>query len=116
MDSSSVTSSGSSLHPLCASGEISSTLRAVAHTVQPLRDRRSAVAQPMPDEQPVMSTALEVHPDPSSDIKPPSVPCRRPLPAIMPLRASLAPAVDYRRREVDTVEDEDGDVEEGQQD
>jgi hypothetical protein len=34
----------------------------------------------------------------------------------MPLRASLAPGVDYRRREVDTVEGEDGDVEEGQQD
>src|SRR5918992_930950 len=61
IDSSSVTSSGSSLHPHSLSEAIASTSRAVAYTVQPPRAKRSAVAQPMPDEQPVIKTALEVH-------------------------------------------------------
>src|SRR3712207_9482664 len=68
MESSSVTSSGRSLHPKASSGAIAATSRAVAYTVQPPRASRSAVAQPIPDEQPVTSTALEVHPDPFSDI------------------------------------------------
>src|SRR3712207_9437290 len=106
MESSSVTSSGSSLHPNASSGAIASTSRAVAYTVQPLRASRSAVAQPMPDEQPVRRTALEVHPGPASDISP-----SRPSPSArimqLPTRSPLAPGERHRRREVDGVEDED---------
>jgi hypothetical protein len=53
---------------------MASTLRDVAYTVQPLRARRSAVTQPMPDEQPVTKTALEVHVDPLPDAMPSSDP------------------------------------------
>src|SRR5687768_1391340 len=117
MESSSVTSSGSSLHPRASSGATASTSRAVAYTVQPLRASRSAVAHPIPDEQPVMSTALEVHPDPFSDIDVlQSCACtERWLPKIMPLRVPPAPDERRRRREVDAVEEQYGDEEEGEQ-
>ena len=47
-------------HPRASSALSVSGLRAVAYTVQPEAARRSAVARPMPDEQPVTSTAREV--------------------------------------------------------
>ena len=61
---------GSNLQPCASSGAIDSTLRAVAYTVQPFYAKRSAVAHPMPGEQPVIKTALEVHVDPIPDAMP----------------------------------------------
>src|SRR3712207_8510784 len=86
MDPSSVTSSGSSLQPRASSGAIASTLRAVAYTVHPLPARCSAVVQPMPDEQPVIKTALDVPVDSIPDTRnvPPSL-TRRPYPCHPPL-------------------------------
>src|SRR5215218_10842636 len=87
MDPSSVTSSGSSLQARASSDAIASTLRAVAYTVHPLSARCSAVVQPMPDEQPVIKTALDVPVDSIPDTRnfPPSL-IRRPYPChpIMP--------------------------------
>src|SRR5919204_1846192 len=59
IDSSSVTSSASVSHPRSPSSAIDSALRAVAYTLQPRAARRSAVARPIPDEQPVIRTARE---------------------------------------------------------
>src|SRR5829696_9059080 len=56
MEDSSVTSSASFLQPLRSRPSSDSSRRAVAYTVCPLLERCSAVARPIPDEQPVMST------------------------------------------------------------
>src|SRR4051812_40309895 len=57
IDDSSVTSSGSGLQP--ARSSTASRLRAVAYTVWPCAARCSAVARPIPVEQPVISTVCE---------------------------------------------------------
>src|SRR5664279_1713573 len=59
IDCSSVTSSASVRQPASVSSAIDSGCRALAYTVHPERASASAVARPMPDEQPVMSTALD---------------------------------------------------------
>ena len=45
------------MQPASSSPAIDSSRRAVAYTVQSVRASRTAVARPMPEEQPVMSTA-----------------------------------------------------------
>ena len=59
IDASSVTSRGSVLQPAASRSLSVSGRRAVAYTVQPSRTSNKAVACPMPDEQPVIRTALE---------------------------------------------------------
>src|SRR5262245_58923995 len=56
IDASSVTSSASVRQPTRARSVNVSGRRAVAYTVQPAAASRTAVAAPIPDEQPVMST------------------------------------------------------------
>src|SRR5512133_3557927 len=58
-DASSTTSSASVLQPSASRAASVSGLRAVAYTDQPALARRDAVAAPMPDEQPVISTARD---------------------------------------------------------
>ena len=59
IEASSLTSSASVVAPLSASAAIDSGRRAVAYTVWPSPSSRSAVAYPMPDEQPVIRTGPE---------------------------------------------------------
>jgi hypothetical protein len=59
IECSSVTSSASVRQPASASSVSVCGRRALAYTVQPPFARRIAVARPMPEEQPVISTALE---------------------------------------------------------
>jgi len=64
ISSCSVTSSAAVSQPASANGSISSGSRAVAYTVQPSSAKASAVARPIPDEQPVMSTVFGCIPNP----------------------------------------------------
>src|SRR5204863_8442366 len=75
LDSSSVTSRASVLQPRSARSAIDSGRRAVAYTCHPDAARRSAVARPNPEEQPVTKTAREA----SALIGPlyPGPPCAR---------------------------------------
>src|SRR5205807_1314167 len=59
IESSSVTSRASTVHPFCSSAASVSGRRAVAYTFHPSCARRAAVASPMPDEQPVIRTAFD---------------------------------------------------------
>src|SRR4051794_29653511 len=58
MDASSVTSSAAVRHPAASSSVSVDGSRAVAQVVCPARTSASAVARPMPEEQPVTSAVL----------------------------------------------------------
>jgi hypothetical protein len=70
----------------------------------------------MPDEQPVISTALETHLDLYSDILPsnPSFLTTSLTMLVGIKRFPLTPGEGRRRADVDPVEDQDGHVEEGE--